>query len=163
MERLPIIQNLTNRILFRQTRANRVFNDFILCLEGKTSENFLFTLLNLMSLIILVDPKFRKNVENFDARYVFMYKSENLYIVAHFKNNKLNVKKSRVTDPNLTLVFKDGKALFKLLLSESPDVLNAILNQEVDFNGNLNYLNKFAYMAMRLKLMAEKLAPVKKA
>jgi len=33
-------------------------------------------------------------------------------------------------------------------------VLDAMLNQEVDFDGNLNYINKFAYMAMRLKLMA---------
>ena len=76
------------------------------------------------------------------------------YVAAEFKNNKLKVKQKQAEHFELMLTFNDGHSLFKLLLSESPDILDAVLNQEVDFSGNINYLNKFAYMAMRLRLMA---------
>jgi hypothetical protein len=154
MEKLTIIQNCVNRLMFRQTRANRYFEEFRLCIEGKAGNKFLFILLNLMSLVLLVDPKFRMNVKGFNGKYVFKDKSNNMYIAAEFKNNLIKVRKKRVENYNVMLDFKDGRALFKLLLSESPDILDAVLNQEVEFSGNINYLNKFAYMAMSLRLMA---------
>jgi hypothetical protein len=153
-EKLTFIQNLVNRLLFRQLRTNRCFAEFMLCVEGKAGNKFLFILLNLMSLVLLVDPEFRMNVKRFSARYVFRDKADKLYIVAEFKDNRIKVRRRRLVDAKLTLVFKDGKSLFKLLLSESPDVLDALLNQEVNFSGNINYLNKFAFMAMRLRSMA---------
>jgi hypothetical protein len=154
IEKLSVVQNCVNRLLFRQTRTNRCFEEFRLCIEGKAGNKFLFVLLNLMSFVLLVDPKFRMNVKDFNARYVFKDKSENMYITAEFKNNVIKVRKKRINKYNVMLGFKDARALFKLLLSESPDILDAVLNQEVEFSGNINYLNKFAFMAMRLRLMA---------
>jgi hypothetical protein len=123
-------------------------------MDERAADLFLTVLLNLMSLILCLNPEYRLNIKDFEAKYVFKGKSKKLYVTAEFKNNKLAVKQKQIQNPELTLTFKDGNSLFKLLLSDTPDVLNAMLNQEVDFCGNINYLNKFAYMAMRLKLMA---------
>lgn len=154
MDVMPTFQRTINRLLFRQFRADRYFDKLLLCIEEGASDIFLKVLLNLMSLVICLDPSFRSNIKNFEAKYVFKDKPSMVYIVADFKNNKLKIRKKRVENPELTLIFKDGESLFKLLLSDAPDILNAVLNQEVDFCGNINYLNKFAYMAMHLKLIA---------
>lgn len=154
MDAVPKFQGFINRLLFRQLRADRCFKKLLLCIEEGATDIFLKTLLNLMSLVICLDPSFRRNINNFKAKYVFKDKPSMVYIVAEFKNNKLKIHKKRVENSELTLIFKDGESLFKLLLSDAPDILNAVLNQEVDFYGNINHLNKFAYMAMHLKLMA---------
>ena len=60
-----------------------------------------------------------------------------------------------IPDPDITILFKDGKALMGYLLSPKPDILGSILHQEVSLAGNLNYLYKFAFMSKRLQLMAE--------
>lgn len=52
------------------------------------------------------------------------------------------------------MIFKDGKALMDFLLAENPDILGAMLHQEVTPEGNLNYLYTFAYMARHLQRMA---------
>lgn len=152
--KISIFQKLINRLLFRKTRANRCFNQLISCIQGDAADKFLTILLKLMSLVLCINPEFRLNIKDFDAKYVFNDKSDKLYVVAEFSKNRLKVKQKQVENPELTLTFNNGKSLFKLLLSETPDVLDALLNQEVDFSGNINYLNKFAYMAMHLKLMA---------
>jgi alkyl sulfatase BDS1-like metallo-beta-lactamase superfamily hydrolase len=153
--KINIFQQLVNRLLFRKTRANRCSDQFLSCIESGAADGFLTILLKLMSLVLCINPEFRLNIKDFEAVYVFRDKNEKLYVTAEFSKNKLKVKQKRVEESELTLTFKDGKSLFKLLLSESPDVLDALLNQEVDFSGNINYLNKFAFMAMRLRLMAD--------
>ena len=59
-----------------------------------------------------------------------------------------------IDNTNVTVTFKDARALMNYILSPKPDILGAILRQEVVFEGNLNYLYKFAYMSRRLQLMA---------
>jgi hypothetical protein len=62
-----------------------------------------------------------------------------------------------VDSPDITIIFKNPAALRNFIFSPKPDILNAILRQEVSVDGNLNYLYKFAYMANHLKLMAQEL------
>lgn len=40
------------------------------------------------------------------------------------------------------------------LLTPRPDIIGAVLRQDVCVDGNLNYLYKFAFMARRLQLKA---------
>lgn len=108
-------------------------------------------LLRAMHAKFAVDAEYRKNIKNFTAQYVFKDKTAKICQVAHFANGKMKVGDKEPENATFTLIFRDGKALLALLFSPAPDVLNALLNQEVDFTGNINYLNKFAYMALLAK------------
>jgi hypothetical protein len=66
----------------------------------------------------------------------------------------MTVKDSVVDDPHVTINFRNPKALREYILSSKPDILGALLRQDVVPDGNLNYLYKFAFMAKRLQLMA---------
>lgn len=122
------------------------------CIDGHMIGNVMEVLLNLMGLVLRLDKKYRRNIENFDAVYAFTDKAGDFYIAAIFRNNTLSVSRKKVENPTFTLIFKDNEALVKLLFSGAPDILNAMLNQEVDFEGNINYMSKFGYMAMHLVL-----------
>lgn len=58
-------------------------------------------------------------------------------------------------DSNLkvTVTFKDGHALCKFLTIRTPDIFKSLLARDLDYEGNLNYLLKFAYMSRHLKTM----------
>ena len=108
-------------------------------------------LLRAMHAKFALDSEYRKNIKNFTADYVFTDKAAKICQVAHFANGKMRVDSKVPKNPTFTLTFSNGKALLALLFSPAPDVLDAVLNQKVDFVGNINYLNKFAYMALRAK------------
>lgn len=123
-------------------------------LASEFAEDFLLLLLNGMSAVFLFDPNFRRNIEHFQGRYQFKSKDGLITVAALFGNNRLKVREEEIPDPDITVYFKDGKALMAYLLTPKPDILGSILRQEVSLDGNLSYLYKFAYMAKRLQLMA---------
>jgi hypothetical protein len=143
----------SNLLFFRKSRLKKVLRDLTACLEERAAEDFLEILLKVMSLAFFVDKDFRENIEDFSARYVFKDKQGGVYAAALFGGNKLKVTGKKIEEPTFTLIFRDGNSLIKFLLSPAPDILNALLNQEIDFFGNINYINKFAYLAMSLKMM----------
>jgi hypothetical protein len=124
-------------------------------MESEFAEEFLELLLKLMSLMLLINYKdFRRNIEGFNARYLFKSKDNEITVSAVFRDNKMDVSERPIDNTNIIVNFKDGKALMNYILSPKPDILGSILRQDVTFDGNLNYLSKFAYMAKRLQLMA---------
>lgn len=147
-----MLNQISNLICLRKFRANKAKTKFMKTLQSEFTEEFLEVLLRLMGLMFCIDKDFRRNIENFDARYMFMDKSSEITVSAIFKNSKLKVSEKQINDTNVTVIFKDQKALMNFLLSPKPDVLSAILNQDVTYEGNLNYLSKFAYMATHLRL-----------
>jgi len=60
-------------------------------------------------------------------------------------------------ESHVTVIFKDGRSLMRSLLSAQPDLLGALLRQEVTFEGNLNYVYRLAFLARRLQLSIVKL------
>lgn len=146
---------MLNVILCRKSRVDRLGKKFIETLESELVEDFLNILLKLMGLMFCIDKSFRRNIENFDARYVFKDKSGEIAVSALFKNSKMKVKKKEVDKTNVTIIFKDQRALMNFLLSPKPDILNAVLNQDVSYKGNLNYISKFAFMATHLVSMVK--------
>ncbi len=124
------------------------------CLTSEFAEDFLQLLLGLMSIVFLLNPDFRKNIEGFNGRYQFKSKDGCINVSALFEDNHLKVREQDIPNPNITVYFKDGKALMNYLLTPKPDILGSILRQEVSLDGNFNYLCKFAFMAKRLQLMA---------
>lgn len=133
---------------------NTALEKFQGALTSEFAENFLQLLLSLMSVVFLVDHEFRKNIEQFTGRYQFRSKDGRITVAALFADNRLEVRQEEIDNPDITILFKDGKALMGYLLTPKPDILGSMLRQEVSLDGNLNYLYKFAFMAKRLQLMA---------
>lgn len=124
------------------------------CLTSEFAEEFLKLLLGLMSVVFVFDQGFRKNIEGFKGRYQFKSTDGCITVAALFDKGVLDVREEEIPDPDITVNFKNGKALMGYLLTPKPDILGSMLRQEVSLNGNLNYLYKFAFMAKRLQLMA---------
>ncbi len=124
------------------------------CVESDAADGFLTIILDLMALVLAVDHGFRRNIEGFDARYLF--KTGDSAATARFHKGHMEVWpwESPGPRPNIVIKFKDAKALMGFLLAKNPDILGAMLRQDVKLEGNLNYLYKFAYMARHLQLMA---------
>ena len=114
-------------------------------------DDFLEILLNAMRMAFSLNFRHcRKDIEGFRATYNFVSRDGLIAAAAVFAKNKMKMKKEKVpdNDPDLkvTVIFKDGQALWKFLISGKSDVLSSLLDQEIDYRGNLNYLLKFAYM-----------------
>jgi hypothetical protein len=122
--------------------------------ESEMTEGFLELLLKMMRLTFQFDEKFRRNIEGFKGRYLFRSRDGQLTVSTVFANGEMEVGEDLIDAPNITITFKDDKALMGFLLAPRPDILGAVLRQDVVLKGNLNYLYKFAYMAKRLQLMA---------
>lgn len=127
---------------------------FIECLESEFAEEFLELLLDIMKVVFIVDHDFKRNIIGFNGRYQFRSVDGSITVAAIFGDDHMDVREEEISEPDITVIFKDSKALMNYLLSPKQDVLGSMLRQEVTLDGNLNYLYKFAYMAKRLQLMA---------
>jgi hypothetical protein len=145
-------ENLLNFILMRSRRAGKAAQKFIQVLESEGAEEFLEVLLKLMGLVLRLDKDFRRNISNFNGRYLFRSQDRRITVAAVFKGNRLKVSEDEIDDTHMTVVFRNAKALMGFLLSPKPDILGSMLRQDVTIDGNLNYLYKFAYMAKHLQL-----------
>ena len=149
-----LLEAVLNYLFFRFTRAGKAGKRFLKSLDSEITEEFLQLLLNAMSLVFKVDKTFRKNIENFNGRYLFKSRDNRITVSVIFENNEMKIWEGRIADPHMTVDFKNSKALRDYLLSPRPDILGSLLRQDVVPDGNLNYLYKFAFMAKRLQLKA---------
>lgn len=122
--------------------------------EAEMTEGFLELLLDMMRLTFQFDSRFRRNIEDFAGRYLFRSADGNITVRAVFSQGVMHVDTSSIPKPDIAITFRDDKALMGVLLAPKPDILGAMLRQDVVLEGNLNHLYKFAYMAKRLQLMA---------
>jgi len=126
---------------------------FIKCLESEFAEEFLEAVLGFMKILFLIDHDFKRNIVDFNGRYLFKSRDGSIAVAVIFRDNGMEVCEEEIANPDITVMFKDSKALMNYLLAPKPDVLGSMLRQEVILDGNLNYLYKFAFMAKRLQLM----------
>jgi hypothetical protein len=145
---LPAVRHVRHALLRRR---------FARCLESEAAEEFLELLLRFLAVAILVDPALRRHVEGFDGRFAFRSQDGDLTAGATFGDGHMWVSDEPPKDPHVTVIFKDGRSLMRSLLSAQPDLLGALLRQEVTFEGNLNYVYRLAFLARRLQLSIVKL------
>jgi hypothetical protein len=116
-----------------------------------------------MQSYLYMDREYRKNLAEFEGKYVFTLKgtSENTHgkknsnskqvsFSATFKNNNMYVQEGALEEWDFRMIFEDADGLRSFLFSEEDDMLNAILEDKVQTDGNLNYLYKFGLMARHL-------------
>jgi len=143
-----------NWVLLRRLRAEKAKKKFLDCAGSEFAEEFLKLLLRLMGLFFLLNRNFRRNIQDFKGRYLFKSRDNRITVAAVFKDKRLKVYEKEIDNTDVTITFRDSKAIMDYLLSPKPDILGSLLRQDVVINGNLNYVYKFAYMAKHLQLMA---------
>ena len=127
--------------------------------DAEFTEEMLELLLKCMGLALFLNGKYRRNIEDFSGSYLFKGKDDSFLVAVVFGNGEMKVHKYSIDNPSITIFFRNPAALRNILFSPKPDILNAILRQDVTVDGNLNYLYKFAYMANHLRLKAQELIP----
>lgn len=136
-----------------QDRFKSTWGRFQQCIETEAAEEFLELLLNAMRFMFAVNHEYRQNIRKFRGRYQFKSNDGALTIAAVFKNGRMAVKEKVIENPDVTITFRDGRTLFNFLLSPKQDILGSMLRQDVQTDGNLNYLYRFGFLAKRLQLM----------
>ncbi len=124
------------------------------CLEEEAAGEFLQLLLGAMATAILVNPKLRAHVEGFEARFAFRNSEGTVTHGARFSHGLLWVTDRPPDDPDATIIYRDGRALMRSLLAAEPDLLGALLRQDVSFEGNLNCVYRLAFLARRVQRLA---------
>ena len=98
-----------------------------------------------------LSEEFRENLKDFDAKYVFKTENCSISETVTFKNGAMEVQNGSPNDPpNVTVIFKDAAVLQRYLFSGKQDILELILANEVQLDGNWNYVHKFLFMVSDL-------------
>ena len=141
------LENIINKLALEKAGEK-----FLNTLEDEAAETLLEKLLLFMKLKFMFDPSYRRNIENFKGRYQFKSRDNKITVLVELDNGKMDIKETLSEDVDVTVIFKDGRSLMNFLLSQNRDVLRGLLNNEINVNGNLNYIYKFAFMANHLQL-----------
>ena len=119
-------------------------------LSAGATDKFLELLLRGMDLAFSLSKSYRGNIENFNARYVFTTRKGRVGATADFADGNMRVHDSAKDQWNVRVTFTDSAALRRFLFGKDQDILNSLLANEVEVEGNLNYLYKFGFMAKDL-------------
>jgi hypothetical protein len=119
-------------------------------LEGKLNDKFVEVLFLSMEVAFILLASYRRNLRGFRGSYVLCTADRRVAASAVFGKGKMLVKTEAVASPNATITFKDPAALRRFLFSKDQDILASLLANEVEVDGNLNYIYKLGFMARDL-------------
>lgn len=148
------LRALLDRVLAIWDRLvlDRTAGRLLKCLDSEMLDEFLELLLRAMSLSFRLDRDFRRNIDGYEVRYLFRSRDGKIATSVEFHAGRMKVRERAISNPDITITFKDGRALRQFLLSENPDIIASLLDSDIAYEGNINYLGKFAYMAKHLQL-----------
>ena len=137
-----------------EKELNRLKTSIEIYLAGEMLDKALYAILKAMKLLFLVNKEYRNNIKDFNATYVIQSEDGRVDVTAVFKKVRflfkeidgMDVKDTAISNPTTVVTFKDGKAMANFLLSENPDVIEGMLDNQLSVSGNLNYLFKFIYL-----------------
>ena len=119
-------------------------------LEGKLTDKFVEVLFLSMEAAFILMASYRRNLRDFRGSYVLCTADRRVAASAVFGSGKMLVKTEAVASPTATITFKDPAALRRFLFSKDQDVLASLMANEVEVDGNLNYIYKLGFMARDL-------------
>ncbi len=118
---------------------------------GKVTNEFLEVLLRGMEVSFCLLKGYRENIEGFTGTYVFRTDDGRVGRSAVFSDGNMDVDPKPRAAYEVRVSFKDAPALWRFLLAENQDILDSILANDVDVDGNLNYIYKFGFLARDLQ------------
>ena len=119
-------------------------------LVGKATDIFLELLLMGMDLAFCLSKGYRRNIRDFEGRYLFRTADDIVAAAATFKHGDMEVHKEAIEDWDVRVTFKDARAFKDFIFSRDQDILDSLLANDVEMDGNLNYIYKFGFMARDL-------------
>jgi len=125
-------------------------------LSGVATDKFLELLLKGMDLAFSLDSAFwlfrgyQQNIKIFSGRYVFNTHNNRVAASAVFKDGDMIVHEEALDQWDVKVTFENSQALRDFLFSRDQDIVDSILKNEVEVDGNLNYIYKFGFMARDL-------------
>jgi hypothetical protein len=119
-------------------------------LTGELTDEFLELLLEGMDLAFFLSGAYRENIRDFKGRYFFRTEDGSVGASAVFGEGRMEVREEAIPDWSVRVTFRDSSALRTFLFSRNQDILNSLLKNDVDVDGNLNYLFRFGFLARDL-------------
>ena len=114
-------------------------------------DKLLELLLHGMSTMILLSLSCRAGLKDFKAKYVFESRNGEIASSATFKDGFMTVEHKRINQYDARIIFTDEAALMEFLFSENQDILNSLLENKVEVEGNINYIYRFGYLAKSIR------------
>lgn len=151
-DRMFRLLGIPPKIPFGRHLESKAGERFLKVIEGEIAETFLEALLFFMKVKFMLDPSYRRNIEDFKGHYQFKSRDGEVSVLVKFDTGKMDIKETSADEVDVTCTFKDGSSLMNLLLSRERDILRGLLNNEIMLSGNLNYMYKFGFMANHLQL-----------
>ncbi len=119
-------------------------------LTEEVTDDFLELLLKAMDVSFFLSSDYRRNIEGFKGGYLFKTSTGGVAAGAVFKNGNMKVRKKGIDDWDIKVEFTDADALNTFLFSKNQDILNSLLDNTVEVEGNVNFIFKFGFMAKDL-------------
>jgi hypothetical protein len=82
---------------------------------------------------------------------VFTTADGKLAATARFDNGDMHVDTKAASDWTVRVKFTDAAALRRFLFATGQDILGSILDNDVELDGNVNYVYKLGFMARDLE------------
>ncbi len=119
-------------------------------INAAVTNQFVELLLRGMDLAFCLSRGYHKHIEQFQGTYLFRTARDEIVHTAIFADGNMQVRNESVADWNVRVTFRNAEVLKVFLLSPDRDIVDAVLKNDVEVDGNLNYIYKFGFMAMDL-------------
>lgn len=119
-------------------------------LSGKVTDKLLELLLSSMDLAFCLSKGYRRNIKDFEGRYLFRTTDNLVAATATFKDGDMEVHEEAIDDWDVRITFKDAATLRAFIFSRDQDILDSLIANDVEVDGNPNYVYKFGFMARDL-------------
>jgi hypothetical protein len=118
----------------------------------EATDDILDVLLYAMEVCFWLDRSYREdNIKDFTGVYVFTSAERAIGGTASFAKGHMHASSEAQPEFTARVRFKNAAALRNFLFAGSPDILNALLNDDIELDGNLNYIYKFGFMVTDLE------------
>jgi len=121
-------------------------------LSETATDKFLDSLLWGMQTAFALSRSYRKNIADFKAVFVFRTRGNHVGATAVFDKGRMNVDFEPRPVFDTRISFRDADGLRRYLLAGDQDILDTMLSDPVDVDGNLSCLYRFGFLAKELTL-----------
>lgn len=119
--------------------------------RGVDPDKLLEFLLGAMDAAFWLSRSYRENIKGFRACYVFASRDGEVGATASFADGNMKVYDEAQPCATARVIFHDAKALWNVLFGRDQQILDLILDNAVEVQGNLNYLYKFGFLVRDLE------------